>query len=187
MGKYTVKKIQRMNILKPKTPMKKLKTLVCSGVLRPKSNSKLLNYFKTCNNCPLSPKSEERMINGVCIEVAIPARCHNYKEGGKCPAKQGEFINKMQTYFKIGETQDTLELQKAITYSIIENAEICFETEMLKNREPGFYTHKFQELASNNINNYNKLVHGELKKNVNVDLNESIVNAWKKRNRGNEK
>ncbi len=152
----------------PKTKEGKLRSLISTGRMRPWSKSKIIKHFRKCDRCPLRTRMDKRVIkeNGKekVMEVTVPASCKSYKEGSKCVIEQGEFINKLDFFFRIGQEKNSLELQKMITYSMLENAELAKEAEMLTNRSPGHYTNKFQESAAKNIESYNKMVHGEKQK-----------------------
>jgi len=168
----------------PTTDEGKLKGLIKRGSLRPWSNSRLLNIFKKCDKCPLRERIVHRVVNSRTIQTSIPAKCPNYKAGQKCIIDQGEMIAKLEVWYMYGEEANTLELQKHLTYSILEDAEVAREAEMMKNRSPGFYTHKFKELASKNLESVNKIKYGERTNNtnvnVNVDLTKEIIEACKK-------
>ena len=174
----------------PITKEGKFKCIIGSNKFLPNSTSKLLKHFRKCNNCPLRPKVVETYDknSGEKVNVSIPGKCQSYEQDGKCPVKQDDYVKKIQLYYKIGEKLDTIALQNKLTYDMLENAEIAKETEMLKNRQPGFYASKFQELASKNLDSVNKLKFGETHKNlnVNVDLTDTIVSAYKERKQKNE-
>jgi hypothetical protein len=167
----------------PKKDISKLRALVCSGMLKKTSNSRILNKFKVCDKCPLKPKTEEVFHKGEFIEVRVPAKCPHYNEGGKCVIPQDNLVRQLRTYFKIGEKFDSMMVQEALAYAMIENAEISKETEMLLNRRPGFYTARFQELASKNLADLNRMKFGEKvnQTNVNIDLSDAIIQAYSRR------
>lgn len=169
----------------PKTKEGKLRSLLSTGKLRPYSKSKVLNYFKHCDKCPLRPRVEKRIINDKERELILPSKCASYKVGGKCIIDQKEMIDKLDYYFRIGKEMDSLALQEMLTYGILENAELSKGAEIMKSKSPGFYTAKFQELASKNLESLNKIKFGEKitsqNLNINVDLTDALVEAYKKR------
>lgn len=145
----------------PKTKEGKLRMLVGTGNLRPWSKSKVLNYFKKCDRCPLAPKIITVYVEGKEKKIHKPGRCGAYRKGEKCLVSQAEFIAKLSIYFKNGEKDDTLEVQKAVTYSLIEDAEMSREAEIFENRRPGHFTHLFKDCALKHLNELNKMTIGE--------------------------
>lgn len=168
-----------------KTKEGKLKTLVRQGLIKSTTKSRLLNKFKNCNICPLRPRIEKRIIDNNEKSFSFPSKCTNYRLDGKCLIDQGEMIAKLDYYYRVGEEQDSIALQNALTYSILENAEISKQNEIMKSRQPGFYTAKFQEIAVDNLTNLNKIKYGERlttqNLNVNIDLTDALIEAYKKR------
>jgi len=173
----------------PKTGQKtkegKLRMLVSTGNLLPYSKSKILNYFKHCNLCPLRPRTEKRRVGNKEKEFTFPSKCASYRPEGKCLVEQGEMIKKLDYYFKVGQEQDTVALQESLTYSILENAELSKSNEIMKSRQPGFYTKEFQELAIKNLDSLNKIRFGERlttqNLNINVDATDALIEAYRKR------
>ena len=170
----------------PRTKEGKFINVVKRNVFKPNSSSKLLKYFRKCNNCPLRPKEYNTVDkNGNNIIVKLPAKCNSYRVDGKCLIQQADYLMQVKTYYEIGEEMDTMALQNHLTYKMLENAEIAKEAEMLEKRRPGFYSSRFQELASKNLESVNKLKYGELNRNenvnVNVDLTDTIVSAYEAR------
>jgi len=136
-----------------------------------------------CNSCPLRPKEItkfDRKTNETYIET-LPGKCAKYQYNGKCVVSYKDHVNQMNTYFNYLEKFDSLKLQETLAIKTLENAELCKTKEILETSAPGFYTHKFMELATENLSNYNKIVHGEINKNLNVsmDMTEAVINAWK--------
>lgn len=176
-----IKNIQRTG---PTTDEGKFKGVIKRGGYRPWTKSRLIEKFRHCDKCPLREYVVHRVVNGRTVQVNVPAKCSNYKSGQKCFVPQGEFLAKMELYYSVGEEQNSLELQKVLTYSILEDAELAKEAEMVKDRRPGFYTHKFKELASKNLESLNKIKFGErlnsTNVNVNVDLSQAIIEACNK-------
>lgn len=166
----------------PRTKEGKLKSLLSTGNLKPDSKSKIINYFRKCDKCPLRARVETGFVGGKEVKYSIPSKCTNYEVKGKCTFTQGAFIKKMEFWRETGEKHDTLALQEAMQYSILEDAEIAREKEMMEGRAPGHYTHKFMELGVKNIGDLNKLKFGEINKNVNVNVNLSdmVIKAHEK-------
>ena len=170
----------------PKTKEGKFKAVISTGNMKPDTKSKLLNYFRKCNNCPLRPKEQDMVTkSGEVVSFTVPAKCGSYEKDHKCVVKQESYLKQVKIYYEIGEGLDTIALQQLLAYKMLENSEIAKEAEMMKNRTPGFYTSRFQELAAKNIESLNKQKYGEVHKNqnvnVNIDLTDSIVEAYKKR------
>ena len=145
----------------PKTNEGKLRSLLSSKRLRPWSKSKVLSKFNKCDKCPLRAQVVEHLIKVNLVNVQIPSSCSLYEKGNKCRVSQGDFIEKLGLFFSIAKEQGTLELQKALTFGMLENSEIAKQTSLLKHRTPGFEAAKFQELASKNLEVVNKLKYGE--------------------------
>jgi hypothetical protein len=154
-------------------------------MLKSTSNSKVLNFFKKCDRCPLKPRIEDRFYKGKEVEVSIPSKCVNYREGQDCVLSQKDLIKRLEIYFDIGEKADGIALQQYLTYSMLEDAELSKDNEMLKTNQPGFFTHKFKELASKNQEVVNKLIYGEKTRsenvNVNINVTDAILAAYNKR------
>lgn len=165
----------------PKTELGKLKTVIMNPTVPPWSDSSIIKKFRHCNKCPLKASIKEVFYNGEIFKFTVPAKCVNYKEDSKCVIEQGEFMKSLKFYFDIGEKRDTLELQKALTYELLENMKIARESEILEKRRPGFYTARFAEIAVNNLASVNRLKYGEINKNVNVnlDMTDAVVAAYK--------
>ena len=135
---------------------------------------------KGCNECPLRPKTVTKYKDGKPYDVIIPAGCNLFEHNHMCPLTYEDHVKALKTYF-IAENIDTLQLQQTLALKTLENAELCKAKEILQTTAPGFYTHKFMELATENLSNYNRIVHGEINKNVNVniDMSSAILDAWK--------
>ena len=171
----------------PKTDEGRLKQLLLSGFLKKGTMSKVYKKFRRCNKCPIgeriikkyNPKTKKY------VEVSIPAKCSHFEKDGKCVIPAVEHIKKLKIYYEIGEKMDTVALQEYLAYTAIEDAELSKDNEMLKTNQPGFYTHKFKELASNTLSAINKQKYGEKIEsknlNVNISLSESILRAYNKR------
>ena len=154
-------------------------------------NSKLISLFRNCDKCPLRETTREVMSRGEAVDIAIPAKCKNYTVGAKCVVPQIDFIKKLRFYYDIGEKLGTKELQRVITYRTLEMAEIAGETEILEDRKPGYFTHKFFELAGKNTESMNKLEYGEKlttqNLNVNMNISDMIVGAYRESKEETEK
>ena len=192
-GNPDIGKIAKTHSTGPKTPEGKLKSLITTNTLIPTSNSKVLNMFKFCNKCPLREIPNKTVIKGMLIDSPRPARCSLYVRDDECKIDQGEMIAKLQAYYKIGELDgDTLKLQEALTYGMLENAEIAKQAEMVQYRKPGLYTAKFQELAGKNMESVNKLKYGEKHSVLTADMgkisaDDAIKVFIKKRENGKDK
>ena len=157
-----------------KTDLGKLKQQISQ--LRPWSDTKLLRKFRNCDKCPLRAKLEQRIINNKPVNYSVPAKCSHYEKGRKkCVIEVGEFINKLEVYFKYGEVGDTLMLQRMLTYSILENAELSKLKGMVTEGEPGLNAAKFQEIAARNLESVNRFTVGEIS-NVNKDERRVNIN-----------
>ena len=157
------------------TPEGKLKTLITSRMLIPKSNSKILNMFKHCDKCPLGARELKDVdARGNDIKVFIPAKCNVYEKGSDCNLDQGMMIKKLQVYFKIGEEGDTLQLQRALTYGMLENAELAKMEEIATENKPGNYAARFQEIAAKNLTDINRIQFGEKRFVATADVTDKI-------------
>ena len=165
----------------PRTDEGKLKCLISAGRVTGRTKSRILNAFRQCDMCPLAPKVVEKRIKGERVNVTMPGKCPYFQQHHECIFPQDVFIKKLRTYYKFIKHHSTLELQEYLTYEMLENAELAKETEMLRFRTPGLNTAKFQELASKNLTDMNKLIHGEKHQNLNmnVDVSQAIINAYK--------
>lgn len=166
----------------PKTDLGKLKTVIMCGAMRGISRTRLLDKVRTCNKCPLGPKSYERFVKGEYININMPARCTHHKKDQKCIIDKQEHVKKLKTYWKIGEKLDSIALQETITYQMLEDAEINREMDILEKGKPGVMVHKFSELAADTIDKVNKLKFGEKmtsqNMNVNINLSDAIIKAF---------
>lgn len=149
------------------------------------TNCKILMKFRNCDKCPLRERVEKRKVNGKEMIFTIPAKCPNYRKNGKCVVPHDDFVSKLKLYYKFFEKRDTISLHEAITFRILENAEIATENELIKNRQPGFYSHKFLELANNTLTAINKQKYGDKTTNqnlnINIDWTDAVIEAWEKR------
>ena len=160
----------------PRTELGRFKSLIGSGKLRPWSKSKTLRKFRKCDNCPLRAKLEYRIVNNKTVQYSVPAKCSHYEKGRKgCVISVQEFIDKMEVYFQYGEIGDTLMLQRMLTYSMLENAELSKLKGMVTDGEPGQNAAKFQEIAAKNLESVNRFTVGEIS-NVNKDERRVNIN-----------
>ena len=154
-------------------------------------SSKIISAFRNCDMCPLKEKSREVWTKDGPHNVIVPAKCINYKTGGKCVIPQIDFIRKLRFYYEIGEKLGTKELAKVISYRALENSEIAGETEIIEDRKPGMMAHKFLDLASKNTESINKIEYGEKTENTNLNVNmnvsDIIIEAYKNRKEEKEK
>lgn len=168
----------------PITKEGKLRSLISTGNLRPHSKSRTLNYFKICDRCPLRPRIETRFIGNKEKKISIASKCPHYKEGQKCVIPQKEFIKELDYYFKHGEEEDMMALQKAMAYKALEYSEIAKETEMLQSRKPGFYSLEWFKAASEVVDKHNKITQPQKIQsenvNHNIDWTEAIIKAYEK-------
>lgn len=162
---------------------RKLRQMVRSGKLKKGKNSYYLDLFRTCDICPLRPKTETRIVNGQQKQFTKPGRCPNYNPGRKCTLDKKKFIDRLERYYDIYEKYDTLAVHEAVTFEILEDAQMARQTELLKNRQPGHYTHKFMELAVRSMESLNKQKFGEKHENTNhnIDWTAAVESVWEQR------
>jgi len=167
----------------PRTDEGKFRGIIKRRALRANSKSKYLEKFYKCDTCPLRPKEEEKFIRGEILTVNIPPKCTQHRSGGSCVFKLGDFTSKMEIYYNIEQYADTMELQKSMTHSMLADAEMARQAEVVEGRKPGFYSARFEEMAARNAESINRLERGEIHKNlnVNVDMTGAVVGAYEKR------
>lgn len=160
----------------------KFKMSVKNGTMQHGDHSKTLSKFYKCNGCPLKPRVDKAIVNGEWRDIYIPSRCPSYKPKGKCVYSQIEFIKKMKYYYEIMDKEGTLALQEALTFQILEDAQMAREQETITERRPGQYTNKHTELAVKNLESVNKLKYGEkhTNTNVNVDITQEIIDGYER-------
>lgn len=155
------------------------------AVLSDASNSMYLDLFRNCDVCPLRPKTETRIINGKEKQFTKPGRCINYREGGKCSLDKQDMKDRLRHYYDVYETADSVAIHEAVTFEILKDAQMSRETELMKNRQPGHYTHKFMELAVRSLESLNKQKFGEKHENTNhnIDWTSAVESVWEHRKR----
>ena len=132
----------------PKTFEGKLKNTLLSGAMKDGTHSKLMKLASQCKHCPLGERVETRTINGKSMTITIPAKCRYYDvTRTDCVYPATEQIDKLRTFYQVGEAQDAVELQRAIAYQSLMDAEMARKAEFLQDGRPGHHTHKFSELA----------------------------------------
>ena len=71
MSNPNIAEISKAKSTGPRTMEGKLKMMLACGRLRPWTNSKIVNYFRLCNNCPLRPKITEAVIKGCLFKLFL--------------------------------------------------------------------------------------------------------------------
>lgn len=170
----------------PKTEEGKLRMLVSTGNVKDTTDSKILRHFRKCDLCPLRPRIEKRIVAGQSKEFSIASKCPHYREGRSCIISQSDFAWEVNKYFKEGKPQEAVYIQQMLTREAIKNMQIATETEILQKRTPGFYSNKWHESAVKSNEITLKYTEGEKLRtenknlNVNVDLTDAVISAWKK-------
>ncbi|MFW5891328.1 MAG: hypothetical protein ACOCUI_03835 [bacterium] len=150
--------------------------------------SKLLKSINNCDECPLRPRIEERVVNDRVVRVGRPG-CGYYRSGGECKFDYKDFVQKIKSHYEIGEKLGTVELHKYMAMELLTDAEMARTKEIMEKKHPGFYTLKFMELAGQNLGQVNKQIYGEKSENIqhNIDWTDAVVAAYEQRkNNGNK-
>ena len=159
----------------PRTPEGKVKSLIGSGSITATTKSKTLNYLKRCDRCPLRPWQHEWYDKNGDKQIRYySGKCANYKVGSKCLIPQGQMIGQLTKYYRHHEKTDMIDLQKEVTLSLLEDAELAKQAEIAEKARPGMYSAKFKELALSGMDSINKYTIGE-KRRIEADVTQKVA------------
>ena len=159
----------------PKTFRGKLKVALLSGRIIVGTSSKLMQLASKCGHCPLGEHTQNRTMGKKVVPIVVPAKCKFYNIGRKkCVYPVQEQIKRLKLMFDIEQRYGSLEAQKMMAFQSLMDAEMARKVEIVKDARPGFYTKEFSELASKQMEGYNKMMFGE-KQRIEADVNVKVA------------